>query len=155
MNPTDTPPTQNPEVQGAAQAPQAAQKKKIVIIEDNAALADLYKTRMELAGYACLVANDGIAGLYLVQSEMPDLVLLDLMVPAIAGDEVLRRMRASDWGRDIKVLIMSNLNEQDAPAGLRDLGIVDYLVKMDTTDDELEKVIAGILQPGSAPQPSA
>lgn len=151
MNPTNTPSPQNTEGQ---QVPQAATKKKIVIIEDNTALADLYKTRMELAGYNCLVANDGIAGLYLVQSEVPDLVLLDLMVPAIAGDEVLRRMRASDWGREIKVLIMSNLNEQDAPAGLRDLGIVDYLVKMDTTDDELEKVIAGILTSAPA-QPEA
>lgn len=148
-----------PQAPQAAQAPEPSQavpgaKKKIVIVEDNAALADLYKTRMELEGYNCLVANDGIAGLYLVQSEMPDLVLLDLMVPAIAGDEVLRRMRASDWGRDIKVLILSNLNEADAPSGLRDLGIVDYLVKMDTTDDELEKVIKRILEPGTA-QPVA
>jgi DNA-binding response OmpR family regulator len=161
MEPTTTPP-QNIDVAGASQTepvPQPNQtvpggKKKIVIVEDNTALADLYKTRMELAGYDCLVANDGIAGLYLVQSEMPDLVLLDLMVPAIAGDEVLRRMRASDWGRDIKVLILSNLNESDAPTGLRDLGIVDYLVKMDTTDDELEKVVAGILLPSTS-QPAA
>jgi DNA-binding response OmpR family regulator len=169
MNPTNTPPAPNANAQTnmqaapsaptaaspqSAQAPQAPQKKKIVVVEDNAALADLYKTRMELAGYTCLVANDGIAGLYLVQSEMPDLVLLDLMVPAIAGDEVLRRMRASDWGKNIKVLIMSNLNEADAPAGLRDLGIVDYLVKMDTTDDMLEQAIAKALQPASQ-QPAA
>lgn len=124
---------------------QTGSTQKIVIVEDNPDLADLYQTRMELQGYKCFVANDGIAGLYLIQSELPDLVLLDLMVPAIAGDEVLKRMRASDWGKNIRVLIISNLNESDAPVGLRDLGIVDYLVKVNLLNDQLEQIVSKIL----------
>ena len=75
------------------------------------------------------------------------MVLLDLMVPAIAGDEVLKRVRASDWGKDIPIYIISNLNEEDAPAGLRDLGISGYSVKIDLQDDDIDKIVTGILEP--------
>jgi len=121
-------------------------QKKIIIVEDNAALADIYKTRLELAGYTSIVATDGIAALYIIQKEQPDLVLLDLMVPAIAGDEVLKRMRASDWGKDIPVHVLSNLNEADAPSGLRDLGIDGYTVKANLSDNQLDLLVNKIFQ---------
>lgn len=127
---------------------QSKKSQKIVIVEDNIALADIYKTRLELIGYTCFVANDGIAGLYLIQKELPDLVLLDLMVPAIAGDQILVRMRASSWGKHTPVFIISNLNEADAPAGLRDLDIVGYVVKASLADDGLDKIVNSVL--GSA-----
>lgn len=123
------------------------QKQKIVIVEDNFALADIYKTRLELIGYRCLVAHDGLAALELIEREVPDLVLLDLMVPRIAGDEILRRMRATDWGKNIRVYIISNLNENDAPAGLRELGIEGYAVKVGLTDDDIDKLVDDILKP--------
>src|SRR3989344_6077487 len=97
--------------------------QKIVIVEDKPELSEIYKTRLELLGYTCFAALDGKTALELIQKELPDLVLLDLMVPVIAGDEILKTMRASDWGKDIPVLILSALNEKDAPAGLRELGI--------------------------------
>ncbi len=120
--------------------------KKIVIVEDNVELADIYKTRLELIGYECILAYDGIAALYIIQKELPDLVLLDLMVPAIAGDEVLKRMRASDWGKDIPVHIISNLNETDAPEGISELGIEGYTVKIDLENDDLDKIVNNILR---------
>ena len=120
---------------------------KVVIVEDNAALAEVYKTRLELIGYTCMVANDGEAGLALIERELPHLVILDLMIPKIAGDQVLERMRASEWGKNIKVLIVSNLNEEDAPAGLRDKGIEGYAVKVGMTDDALDIMVDEILKP--------
>jgi DNA-binding response OmpR family regulator len=128
------------------------QPQKIVIVEDDPSLADIYKTRLELLGYKCLMASDGIAALYFIHREHPDLVLLDLMVPDIAGDEILRRMRVSPWGKDIPVLIISNLNESDAPAGLRELGIVDYIVKANLADDQIDQVVNSILRPDLPPQ---
>jgi DNA-binding response OmpR family regulator len=128
--------------------------QKIVIVEDNPDLAQIYKTRLELLNYTCFAANDGIAALYLIQKEMPDLVLLDLMVPNIAGDEILKRMRTSDWGKHIPVFIISNLNEADAPKGLRDLEITGYVVKANLSNDGLDKIVNSILrptQPGEAP----
>ena len=122
-------------------------KQKIVIVEDNFALADIYKTRLELIGYSCLVAHDGLAALELIEREVPDLVLLDLMVPRIAGDEILRRMRATEWGKNIRVYIISNLNENDAPDGLRELGIEGYAVKVGLTDDDIDTLVDNILKP--------
>ncbi len=121
--------------------------KKIVIVEDDASLADIYKTRLEIIGYQCTVAADGIAALYFIQTQSPHLVLLDLMVPDIAGDEILRRMRASRWGRDIPVYIISNLNEGDAPAGLRELGISGYSVKANLSNDMIDDLVNQILKP--------
>ncbi len=121
---------------------------KVVIVEDNFALADIYKTRLELLGYKVFVANDGQTALILIEKELPNLVLLDLMVPVIAGDEILKRMRASTWGKDIKVLIISNLNEADAPVGLRDQGIEGYAVKANLSNDQLDQLVNNILSPG-------
>ena len=123
------------------------QPQKIVIVEDNAALSDVYKTRMELLGYKVFAAYDGVQALSVIERELPDLVLLDLMVPKLAGDQVLERMRESDWGKHIKVLIISNLNEIDAPAGLRNLGIEAYAVKANLSNDQLDELVDAILKP--------
>ena len=121
--------------------------QKIVIVEDNYSLADIYKTRLELLGYSCFTAYDGIAALNTIQKELPDLVLLDLMVPKKAGDQILETMRKNDWGRNIPVFIISNLNEADAPAGLRDMGIVGYAVKANLSNDQLDRLVDSILKP--------
>jgi DNA-binding response OmpR family regulator len=121
--------------------------QKIVIVEDDQSLADIYKTRLEMLGYTCFIGYNGITGLYFIQKEMPDLVLLDLMIPDIEGAEALEVMRKSDWGKDIKVLVISNLNEGDASPKLRQLGIEDYVVKANMSDDQLDQIVNNILRP--------
>ncbi|HSX30596.1 MAG TPA: response regulator [Candidatus Saccharimonadales bacterium] len=128
---------------------------KIVIIEDDAALAEIYKTRLELQGYTCFIGYNGITGLYFTQKEIPDLVLLDLMIPDIPGDQVLETMRRSDWGKDIKVLVISNLNESEASPNLRKLGIEDYIVKANMAGDDIDQLVNNILRPSVHPQPRA
>jgi two-component system, response regulator len=120
---------------------------KVVIVEDNAALADIYKTRLEILGYQCFACYDGEEALATIERERPHLVLLDLMVPKVAGDQILARMRANEWGKNTKVLIISNLNEADAPAGLRELGISGYAVKANLTNDMLDRFVDSILKP--------
>lgn len=122
---------------------------KIVIVEDNVALADVYKTRLEAIGYICFVATDGIEALSIIERERPSLVLLDLMLPKLAGGQILSVMRGSDWGKDIKVLVISNLNEADAPIGLRALGIEDYAVKANLSNDQLDVMVDNILKPAA------
>jgi DNA-binding response OmpR family regulator len=119
--------------------------KTIVIVEDNESLAEIYKTRLEILGYTCYIAYNGITGLYFIQKEIPDLVLLDLMIPDIPGGRVLETIRNSSWGKDIKVLVVSNLNESEAPANLRMLGIEDYLVKANLSNDQLDRKVESIL----------
>jgi two-component system response regulator VicR len=120
--------------------------QKIVIVEDNESLADIYKTRLESLKYMVHVAYDGQSALEIIEREIPDLVLLDLMVPKVAGDQILEKMRTSDWGKKILVFIISNLNEADAPAGLRNLGIEGYAVKANLSDDQLDRIVNSILK---------
>jgi len=126
----------------------------IVIVEDNPALSEIYKTRLELIGYRCVVAQDGIAALYHIQKETPDLVLLDIMIPNVSGDQILTRMRTNDWGKNVPVVIISNLNESEAPPGLRQLGIVDYLIKANLSDDQIDKIVNKILKTVTTPVPA-
>jgi len=121
--------------------------RKLVIVEDNPALAEIYKTRLELIGYTVFVAPDGEIALSVIEREQPDLVLLDLMIPKISGGEVLERMRASEWGKAIRVYVISNLNEHEAPANLRQLGIEGYAVKANLTDDDIDRLVDNILMP--------
>lgn len=118
--------------------------KKIVIVEDNESLAEIYKTRLELIGYTCFIAYNGITGLYFIQQEIPDLVLLDLMIPDIPGVQVLETMRNSVWGKNIKTLIISNLNESDVPTDLRQLGIEGYIVKANMVDDQIDQLVNAV-----------
>jgi len=142
----------NPDVTAQPTAP----SQKIVIVEDNQDLAEIYKTRLELLGYTCFIAYNGITGLYFIQKELPDLVLLDLMIPDIAGGEVLATMRHSAWGKNIKVLVISNLNESEAPAGLRQLGIEDYVIKATMTNDTIDRLVNKVLRPEpTAPEQAA
>ncbi len=127
--------------------------KKIIIVEDNTALAEIYKTRLELLGYTCFVAYNGITGLYFIQKEVPDLVLLDLMIPDISGGQLLATMRGTDWGKNIPVYVISNLNETEAPKDLRDLGISGYSVKAMMTEDTVDRIVNGILRPDMQPEP--
>lgn len=125
---------------------------KIVIVEDDAALADIYKTRLELIGYICFVARDGIEAITLIEKERPSLVLLDLMLPKVAGDQILSLMRSTEWGKNIKVFVISNLNEADAPPGLREKGIEGYAVKANLSNDQIDQVVDNILKPGNHPE---
>lgn len=120
---------------------------KIVIVEDDAALADIYKTRLEVLGYVCFVAHEGLEALSIIEKERPSLVLLDIMMPKLAGDKILKVMRSTEWGKDIKVLVISNLNEADAPAGIREQGIEGYAVKANLSNDQIDSMVDQILKP--------
>jgi two-component system response regulator ResD len=99
---------------------------KILVIEDELNIARVIQLYLEQANYTVLVARDGVAGLELHAREHPDLVILDLMLPALDGMEVCRRIRA--WANTPILMLTARQGEEDRIAGL-DLGADDYLVK--------------------------
>ena len=99
---------------------------KILIIEDEANIVQLIRLYLEQAGFTVLAASDGAAGLELHAREHPDLVILDLMLPALDGMEVCRRIRA--WASTPILMLTARHGEEDRIAGL-ELGADDYLVK--------------------------
>lgn len=86
----------------------------IAIIEDEKPIAQLYKMKFELEGFAVSTAQNGHDGFKLVREKSPDLVLLDLRMPHMSGDEMLAKMRATAWGADIRVVILTNLSRDEA-----------------------------------------
>ena len=99
---------------------------KILIIEDEANIAQIIKLYLEQANFTTLIASDGAAGLEMHAREHPDLVILDLMLPALDGMEVCRRIRA--WANTPILMLTARQSEEDRIAGL-ELGADDYLVK--------------------------
>jgi len=110
---------------------------KIAIIEDDPVINQMYRMKFEADGFDVQMADNGERGLDLVQSFSPDIILLDLSMPHMGGEEALRLMRGKEWGKDIPVIILTNLGEEEAPKSLRELRIHSYIVKANLTPSQV------------------
>ena len=110
---------------------------KIAIIEDDIAIVQMYLVKFQTEGFEVVTANDGKAGLALVESAQPDIVLLDLMMPEMRGDQMLEALRKTDWGKDMKVIILTNMGETEAPASVKENNVLDFIVKADMTPKQV------------------
>lgn len=110
---------------------------KIAIIEDDAVINQMYRMKFEADGFEVQVANNGKAGVSLIESFLPDIILLDLQMPEMNGEEALRHIRSKDWGKNIPVIILTNLSMEESPKALRDLGIENYIVKAELTPSQV------------------
>ena len=115
----------------------ASQSFKIAIVEDDIAIVQMYRMKFETEGYDVASAGDGKQGLELIEDFQPDIVLLDLMMPVMGGAEMLEKMRDTDWGKDIKVIILTNMGESEAPNGINELGVEEFIVKADMTPKQV------------------
>ena len=115
-------------------------KPHILLVEDEAKLAQFVEMELTHEGYQVTVAEDGIAGLTQAREAQPDLILLDWMLPGLSGVEVCRRLR--DTGDKVPVVLMTARDEiQDRVAGL-DAGADDYVVKPFSIEELLARVRA-------------
>ena len=106
---------------------------KIAIVEDDPVISQMYRMKFEAAGFDVQLANNGKKGVALVEDFSPDILLMDLQMPEMSGDEALTEIRNQTWGKDIPVIILTNLGEEEAPKGIRGLGIHSYIVKAELT----------------------
>ncbi len=123
---------------------------KIAIVEDDLAIAQMYRLKFEAEGYHVEVAENGKLGLALCEQMKPDIVLLDLMMPEMNGDEMLQKMRQTDWGKGPQVIILTNIGEQEAPENLKSLGITAFVVKAEMTPHEVAELVKNKLTPSPA-----
>jgi len=110
---------------------------KIAIIEDDPTINQMYRMKFEAAGFDVQLASDGQRGVALVEAFRPDLILLDMQMPVMTGHEALKRIRDAAWGKDIPVIILTNMGEEESPKELRALGIESYIVKADLTPSQV------------------
>ncbi len=114
---------------------------KIAIIEDDVAISQMYRIKFEAEGYSVETAENGQLGLELIEEFQPDIVLLDLMMPTMDGEEMLKLLRASDWGQNVKVIVLTNMGESEIPDGMKELGVEAIILKANMTPRQVAKLV--------------
>jgi DNA-binding response OmpR family regulator len=114
---------------------------KIAIIEDDQAISQMYRIKFEADGYEVETAENGKLGLALAEKMRPDIILLDLMMPEMNGDEMLVELRKKPWGKNIKVVILTNMGEQEVPENIKSLGVSAFILKADMTPRQVAELV--------------
>lgn len=114
---------------------------KIAIIEDDQAISQMYRFKFEGEGFEVQTAENGKLGLGLAENMKPDIILLDLMMPEMGGEEMLTQLRQTDWGKQIKVIILTNMGEQEIPDGIKELGVSGVVLKADMTPRQVADLV--------------
>jgi len=125
----------------------------IALVEDEAPIQPMYKMKLEREGFRVATASNGREGLEIAKELHPDLVLLDLRMPNMNGDVMLGKMRATDWGKDIRVVILTNISKDEAPAMLRLLNVDRYVVKAHCTPTQVVEIVREVLDMPSSSHP--
>lgn len=119
--------------------------KKILIVEDDEFLLQMYVTKLELESFQVLSAANGEEGLKVAFKEKPDLILLDLKLPKIDGFEVLRDLKSNEDTKNIPVVVLTNFSEKEHIDKCLSLGAEDYLIKAHFVPSEVITKIKKIL----------
>ena len=114
---------------------------KIAIIEDDLAISQMYRVKFEAEGYTVETAENGKIGLELIKDMQPDIVLLDLMMPEMDGEEMLRTLRNTDWGKDVKVIILTNMGESEAPQSVKEMDVEAFILKANMTPRQVAELV--------------
>ncbi|MFI5374082.1 MAG: PleD family two-component system response regulator [Candidatus Rokuibacteriota bacterium] len=120
--------------------------RRVLLVEDDRFLRRAAQASLRQRGFLVTVAADGEEALRKVGEEIPDLILLDLLMPKLTGIEVLRALRAEEATRTIPVLILSNSSREQDVVELKQLGVTDYLVKANLSLQELGDRVTLLLE---------
>ena len=114
---------------------------KVAIIEDDQTISQMYRFKFEAEGYTVETAENGRLGLELSEHMKPDIILLDLMMPEMTGDQMLAELRKTSWGKNIKVIILTNMGEQEIPPQVKALGVSAVILKADMTPRQVAELV--------------
>lgn len=118
---------------------------KIMLVEDDNSLREIYQARLMAEGYETVTAKDGEEALVLIGQEKPDLIILDIMMPKISGFDTLDILRSTPATKYTKVIIMSALSQAEDKARAEKLGANKYLVKSQVTLEDIVKTVKEVL----------
>lgn len=113
--------------------------KKILIVEDEMALLNLLEDKFKSEGFEVMTASDGKEGLRVAEQNLPDLILLDIIMPVLDGMSVLKELKKSDWGNKIPVIMLTNLSDDQKIEECAEEEVFDYLIKADWQLDDVVK----------------
>lgn len=124
--------------------------QKILIVEDDEPLSDVLQERFENEGFRVIVAKNGVDGLLLALDEKPAIILLDIVMPKLGGLDMLKQLREYEAGKNIPVIILTNLSDSKEVHEALANGVRDYMVKADwAIADVVESVRKLLTAPGA------
>lgn len=118
---------------------------KILIVEDDLNLIELYAIVFKKHGYEVAMAYDGVSGLELAGSVKPSVILLDMMMPLLNGLEVLEQLKLHDHTKDIPVIILTNIIDSIVEEQARKIGVSKYLLKSQYLPEELVEIVKNVI----------
>jgi DNA-binding response OmpR family regulator len=119
--------------------------KKILLVEDERGVADIYQLSLTKHGFQVLLAENGSGAIQLAQKEQPDLILLDIILPDKDGFSVLKTLKKDKATQAIPVILLTNLGQvQDQKYG-QELGAQDYLIKANYTPEQISQKVQAVL----------
>jgi len=121
-------------------------KSKVILIEDEEMLSNMYEAKFIKEGFDIKKALDGETGLKLIQEENPDLVLLDIIMPKLDGFSVLRKIKEDQKNKNIPVILLTNLGQDEDVKKGNSLGASGYLVKANMTPAQVVEKVKGFLK---------
>jgi CheY-like chemotaxis protein len=128
---------------------------KVMLVEDDTNLSDIYKARLEAEGFTIITAADGEAALALAVKEHPDLIISDVMMPKISGFDMLDILRSTDGIKVTKVIMMTALGQAEDKARAEKLGADRYLVKSQVTLEDVVRAVHEVLGDAPAAEPES
>jgi len=108
-----------------------------LFVEDDRSVAQMYKLKLELDGYRVDVASDGEMAVEMARRDLPDIIFLDIRLPKLDGIGVLKALRSNPKTKEVRVVILSNYNPRELGERLAKLGVLDHLIKTETTPARL------------------
>lgn len=121
--------------------------KKILWVEDDSFLSDLLAQKLSHEGCSSMYARDGEQALEMLKKEVPDIVLLDVILPGMSGFDVLKTIKADERLKHIPVMVLSNLGQSADTQKAKELGAIKYLVKAEHDLDDILDEVAQVLMP--------
>lgn len=121
-------------------------KAKIAIIEDDVTIVQMYRTKFLNEGYTVEMAGDGVVGLKLIKEFQPDIVLLDLMMPTMNGIDMLRELRKLPGGKEVRVVVLTNMGDDETAQSVKGLGVLEYIVKAEMTPSKVAERVKELLK---------
>lgn len=118
---------------------------KVAIIEDDQAISQMYRIKFQAEGFDVEIAENGRIGLELCDKMRPDIILLDLMMPEMTGDEMLTELRKTTWGKTVKVVVLTNMGEQEIPESVKSQGVNAVILKADMTPRQVAELVKKVI----------
>jgi DNA-binding response OmpR family regulator len=127
----------SPTAESVPSVPEDKPSKVVLIVEDDPILSRMYTEKLNFEGFKVLTGRDGEVALKIATEQIVDMILLDIMLPKMSGTDFLERLRQHPKGKNVPVVALTNLTEDEEKKKAMSLGVKEYLVKAMQTPEEV------------------